>query len=195
MAPNSLSPASVVIDVHSAYSAHKMTIPTREWNPVPVGGALGSYIAWDASVIDGETMVNALVNALIPFVPASYHFDKATTYLQATPTSPNIPQKSVALTQVGTLVTSNFSAAVSASFIFKTLANGIAKLVLLDAPYGSGWLAPILPSGFSADALLLEDEFCASGNAWSGRDDTQPAFMSKITFDVNDKLQKMYFSG
>ena len=193
MAPNSLSPASVVIDYHSAYGVHKMTIPTRDWNPVPLTGALGSYQAWDATTRDGETMVNELVDALAPFVPASTHFDKATTYQQATPTSPNIPRGSVALTQVGTSALTNPSAAVSITFIFKTLANGIAKLMVLDAPFGSTWLSPILPSGFGADILALEAAFRDSGNAWSGRDDTQPDYCTKVTFDVNDKLQRMYF--
>lgn len=170
-----------------------MTIPTREWNPVPLTGLLGSYIGWNSVVRDGEAMINDLVDLLVPFVPASFHFDKATTYLQATATSPNIPQTSVALTQVGTSVSTNPSAAVSATFLFKTTGNGIFKLVLLDSPFGSGWLAPLLPSGFSADALALEAEVTDPANAWSGRDDLQPAFMSKITYDVNDKLQKMYF--
>jgi hypothetical protein len=193
MAPNSLSPASVVIDYHSAYGAHKMTIPTRAWNPVPLTGTLGSYIAWNSVVRDGEAMINDLVDLLVPFVPATFSFDKATTYLQASAGAPNIPQTSVALTQVGTSGSTNPSAAVSATFLFKTTGNGIFKLVLLDSPFGSGWLAPLLPGGFSADANALENEVIDPANAWSGRDDLQPAFMNKITYDVNDKLQKMYF--
>lgn len=193
MAPNSLSPASLVIDYHSSFGAHKMTIPTLVWNPVPLSGALGSYEAWNSSTVDGELMVNELVNGLRPFFPSTVSFDQATTYLQASPTSPNIPQASVALTQVGTNGSTNPSAAFSATFMFKTLGNHDAKLVCLDVPFGSNWLADVNPIGFSADVLTLEGYFTSLNRAWSGRDDTRPSLLRRITYDVNDKLQKLYF--
>lgn len=193
MAPNSLSPASLLIDYHSAFGAHKMTLPTLEWIPTGLSGALGSYTAWNGVVVDGETMVNELVDGLRPFFPATTHFDQATAYTQASPTSSNIPRASVALTQVGTNPSTNPSAAVSATFMFKTLGNHDAKVVCLDVPFGSGWLAPILPSDFTADMLTLEGYFTDIGRAWSGRDDTRPSVLRKLTFDVNEKLQAIYF--
>jgi len=193
MAPNSLSPASILIKYHTAYSPHTMTIPTKDWIPTPVSGALGSYTAWDGSTIDGEAMVNGLVDALKPFCLPTTSFDEATAYTMASAGAPNIPRKSVPLTQVGTSASTAKSQAVSYTFHFRTLANGVAKLMLLDVPIGSNWFAPIAPAGFDATALALEAAFTNIAAAWSGRDDTQPDYCTKVTFDVNDKLQRMYF--
>jgi len=195
LAPNSLSPASIVISYHSAYGAHKMTIPTKEWFPTDLTGTLGSYEAWDLTSVDAEAMVTDMCTVLGKFFPATVTFDEATVYTQATPTSPNIPQRTATLSIDGVSVSTLPSAACSNTFNFKTLANGDAKLVLLDCPFGSGWLAPVLPSGFTGDVNDVIGEFCGLGNAWSGRDDSRPNILRKITFDVNDKLQKLYFGS
>lgn len=196
MAPNSLSPSSVVIDYHSQFGAHKMTICTKQWLPTNLSGALGSYLAWDGSTsIDGENMVNSLVDLLKPFVKSTTAFDLATVYNQATPTSDNIPARSVPLTQVGTSTATGFTEAQSVTFNFKTTGNGDVKLVLLDAPLGSaGFLASHRPD-FGAAGLALEAEFTWDLRAWSGRDDNKPSVLRKVTFDLNEKLQKAYKMG
>jgi hypothetical protein len=195
MAENSLSPASIVIAYHSAYGSHRMTIPTKAWFPTDAGGTLGSYEAWDLSTVDAEAMVTDLCNTLTKFVPASVVFDDATIYTQADADAPNIPQRTASLAIAGVATTTNPSAAVSATFNFKTLENGNAKIVLLDCPFGSAWLAPTLPAGFTSDVNDVISEFTGTGNAWSGRDDARPNILRKITYDVNDKLQKMYFGS
>jgi hypothetical protein len=195
MAPNSLSPASVVISSHSAFGAHKMTIPTKEWFPTSITGVLGSYESWLGGPVDAEDMVTDLCTVLKPFMPATSEFDSVTVYTQATPTAPNIPRASVALGIVGTSASANPSAAFSATFHFVTQAFGKAKLVVLDSPFGANWLAPLLPAGFSAAVIALEAEFSDSNNAWSGRDDSPPVSCVKVTYDVNDKLQREYFGS
>jgi len=192
MAENSLSPASVKINYHSAFGAHAMTIPTLAWLPTNITGILGSYQAWDLTSIDGEAMINALVDKLKVFMVPAVQFDLATIYTQATSTSDNIPQRSAVLTQVGTSAATGFTEAQSTTFNFKTLANGDVKLVLLDTPIGGAGFNAILPAGFVADITNLATEFEAVSNAWSGRDDTRPAVLRKVTFDLNDKLQKLY---
>lgn len=194
MAPNSLSPASVVIDYHSAFGSHKMTIPIKEWFPTGIGGNLGSVENWNGVPTDVEAMATGLMNALKVFMPATSSFDAVTAYTQATPTSPNIPRASIGTAISGTNVSTNFSAAFSSTFHFITTDFGKSKLVLLDVPFGSNWLAPLLPAGFSADVTALEAEFTDQNNGWSGRDDFRPATCVKVTYDVNDKLQKMYYS-
>jgi len=193
MAPNSLSPASVKIDYHTDFAPHSMTIATLDWISTPLTGGLGSYVCWDGSTIDGEVMVTELVNYLKLFMIPSVTFDQATAYTQATPTSPNIPRASVALGIAGTSVSGAKSQGISYSFMFKTLGNHDAKLVLLDAPIGNGWFAPQLPADFTTDVFNLEGAFTDISRAWSGRDDTRPAVLRKITFDLNDKLQKQYW--
>jgi len=191
MAPNSLSPASIVLDYHTAYAAHKMTIPTLQWLPTNITGNLGSYQAWDLSTIDAEVMVNALVDTLAALVPSTTIFDLATAYTMATPTSDNIPVRSVAIGTPGTLTGGTFPQAVSCTMNFKTLANGDAKIVLLDIPLGAGGFVALHPP-FATAFTDVEGELVSISNAWSGRDDTRIATLRKITFDLNDRLQKQY---
>jgi hypothetical protein len=170
-----------------------MVIPTLQWLPTPLTGGLGSYVNWNGTPVDGEAMVTYLINTLKVFMQSTTSFDQVTAYTQATPTSPNIPRASVALGIPGTSISTAKAQAVSYSFMFKTLGNHDAKLVLLDAPIGSNWFAPQLPADFTADVLTLEGAFIDAGWAWSGRDDTKPDVLRKITFDLNDKLQRQYW--
>lgn len=192
MAPNSLSPASVVIDYHSAYAPHKMTICTREWFPTSVTGVLGSYAAWDSSTIDAQVMIEAIINKLKTQLKTNAAFDNITIYTQATASSPNIPRATLAISTVGVLTTGD-EAAVSRTYNFKTSGNGNARLELLDSVIPATWFNRILPAGFGADDDDIVAEFTASTNAWSGRDDNQPTVCRGITMDLNDKLQRMYF--
>lgn len=192
MAPNSLSPSSVVIDYHSAYAPHKMTIPTLQWFPTSITGDLGSYQAWNGDPIDAEDMIMALVTALAELMKTNAAFDNITTYTQASPTAPNIPRATKAIAVPGTATTGN-EAAVSATFNFKTAANGDMKIVLLDTPLPSTWFNRVLPTGFDLDQQAVVDEILANSNAWSGRDDTDVSACRSITYDLNDKLQRMYF--
>jgi len=192
MAPNTLSPASVVIDYHSAYGPHKMTIPTREWFPTSVTGILGSYQAWDLTTIDAEVMITAFATLVAKFLKTNGAIDNATVYTMATATSPNIPRAGKALSITGTASGSD-EAAVSRTWNFKTTGNGNAKIVILDTPIRSTWFNRVLPTGFSADEEDLAQEYGAASNAWAGRDDLQPLNVRGITMDLNDKLQRMYF--
>lgn len=193
MTPGTLSPASVVIDYHSIYGAHKMTIPTLEWFAVGFTGGLGGYAAWDASARDGEDMINELVDVIKIYHLTTTLFDQATIYTMDTPTSPNIPRASVPLTQTGAKGASNFAAAFSTTFNFKTAGNRDFRLVLLDTPLGTGGIAPILPASFDAGVLAVATAVELVSNAWSGRDDTHVNILRKITFDLNDELQKQYY--
>lgn len=169
-----------------------MTICTKDWLPTDITGGLGSYQNWLGGTVDAETMVRDLIAALKVYCLASFSFDQVTAYTQATATSDNIPRRTVALGIVGTSASPGYSAAISSTFNFKTAANGNARLVLLDSPLGAGGFAPIFPAAFNASDLLVQTEFSAGLNAWSGRDDTQPQALRKISFDLNDKLQKSY---
>ena len=192
MAPNSLSPASVVIDYHSAYAPHKMTIPTLEWFPTDLTGVLGSYAAHDTTTIDAEEMITDLITTLKFFMKTNAAFDNITVYTQATATSPNIPRKSKAISIAGLSASGN-EAAVSKTWNFKTLANGNMKIELLDCVIPGTWFNRILPAAMSTEEALVANEIVLAGHAWSGRDDSEPATCRSITVDLNDKLQRMYF--
>jgi hypothetical protein len=192
---NSLSPASFVIDYHTLYAPHKMTIPTLSWFPTSITGSIGSYAPWTGSPIDAEVMIDDFVGVLEALVPATTVFDQVTVYTQADATSPNIPRASAAIGVAGSSGATGLSEANSATFNFKTLANGNFKIVLLDFPLGSGGYNAIHPATFSAEILALAAFVEDTGNAFSGRDDSRPAVLRKVTFDLNDKLQKQYRMG
>lgn len=193
MSPNSLSPASVVIDYHSAYAPHKMTLPTRAWFPTSITGDLGSYEPWFGASIDAEAMILALCDVIKPFIKSNGAIDYATVYTQATPTSPNIPRAGKALSITGTSAASQDEAAVSATWNFKTSGNGNAKIVILDTPVRSTWFNRVLPADFVTAEQDLADEYTLNTNAWSGRDDQDITVCRSLTWDLNDKLQRMYF--
>lgn len=192
MAPNSLSPASGVISYHTGFATHKMTIPTSEWFPLGITGDLGSYLDHDGDPIDAEEMWTDLCNLLKPFVLPTTTFDTVTVYTMATPTSPQIPRASVALGIDGTSVLTGFSEAQSSTFNFKTSGNGDFRLVLLDVPLTATGFRAIHPDGFGAPVTALSDFVTGRTTAITGRDDTVPSVLRKITFDLNDKLQKEY---
>lgn len=193
MAPNSLSPASIVIDYHSAYGPHKMTIPTKEWFPTSITGTLGSYQDWNGDPVDAEDMIMALVNHMKAFLKSNGAFDNVTIFTQATATSPNIPRAGKALSVAGTNAGTTNEAAVSLTWHLRTTENGEMKLVILDTPMPTSWLNPILPVDWNADMLAVAEDLASQTYAFSARDDHRPQIARKITVDVNDKLQKMYF--
>jgi len=195
MTPNSLSPASLDIAYHTAFGSHHMTIPTRAWNPVPISGDLGSFDDWIGGNRDGQLMVEQLVGLLAVVVPVATVYDTATVYTMATSTSPRIPRKQIALGIPGTVTPGAFYQAQSATLNFKTLANGDFKLVLLDQPYGANGFNAEHPADFSAAINNIAAAIQSDTNAWAGRDDTQVAALRKLTFDLNEKLQKEYRMG
>jgi hypothetical protein len=194
MAEHSLSPSSLIAEYTTAFGHHKMTIPTLVWLPTNIGaGVLGSYLAWDGVTnVSADDMVDNLLNLLAAFVPATTTFDLVTIYNQATSTSDNIPARSKTLAIVGTSGASGFSEAQSTTFNFKTTANGDAKLVLLDTPVGSSGFVALHPAGFTTPVTDLAAEFEGTLRAWSGRDDARPNVLRKVTYDLNEKLQKAY---
>lgn len=194
MAPNSLSPSSLIAEYTTPFGHHKMTIATRTWLPTNVGaGVLGSYLAWDGVTnVSADDMVDNLLTLLAAFLPSTTSFDLVTIYNQASPTADNIPARSKVLSIPGTSGASGFSQAQSTTFNFKTTANGDAKLVLLDTPLGTNGFVALHSAGFTTPVTDVAAEFEGTLRAWSGRDDARPNVLRKITFDLNEKLQKSY---
>lgn len=192
MAPNSLSPASAVLDYHSIFGAHKMTVPTSEWFPTSITGNLGSYVDHDGDPIDAAVMWVDFVTLLKPFFLSTMTFDSVTVYTMATPTSPNIPRKTVPLGIAGTSALTGLSQAQSSTFNFKTGDNGDFKVVLLDVPLGSQGFNAIHPADFPSVVTDFAAFVTGRNTAILGRDDSIPSVLRKITYDLNDKLQKAY---
>lgn len=190
---NSLYPSFVIIDYHSAYAPHKMTIPTTQWFPTPLGGALGSYVDHDGDPVDGEAMIDDLVDLMAVFFLSTTHFDLATAYTMAAPTGIAVPRGSVALTQVGSSAATGLAKAIQTTINMRTDGfKGGAKLVFLDAPLGSSGFEKLLPSGFSSALNDLVAKFSDRSAAWICRNGQIVSTAISVTFDLNDKLRKEY---
>lgn len=191
MAPNDLGPAFVVIEQHSAYGKHKMTIPTLEWFPTPITGNLGSFQAHNSVPIDGEVMVNALIDTFLPLFLATSSFDVATVYTKADAASPSRPRAAVAIASPGTSVATTQAKATQHNWMFRDDEYAQAKLVFLDAPIGINF-DPTSDISGNADLLALVAEYTALSNGWSTRNGLRPSNFIKITYTLNDKLRKEY---
>lgn len=192
MTVNSLSPASAVIGYSTFYGSHRMTVPTTEWFPTSITGTIGSYLDHDGDPIDAEEMWTDYVTLLLPFVKPSTTFDSVTIYTQATSTSDNIPRASTSLALVGVNASTGLFQAQSITFNFKTSINGDFKIVLLDVPLGAGGFNAVHPADFNAETLALETFVAGRDTSITGRDDTIPNELRKITYDLNKKLQRAY---
>lgn len=192
MAVNTLSPAFAVLAYHSAYGAHKMTVPTTEWFPTSITGTIGSYVDHDGDPLDAEAMWTDFCDLMKVFMKSTVIFDTVTIYTMATSTSPQIPRASAALGIAGTSAAAGFTQAQSATFNFKTSANGDFRLVILDTPFGANGFNAVHPADFGSDVTDLSAFICGRDTSIIGRDNTIPYVLRKITYDLNDKLQRVY---
>lgn len=188
---NSLFPAFVLINYHSAYGTHKMIRPTRAWQPTNITGTIGSYTAWDGSQVDAEVMVNNLVSAMQPFFLTTTSFDDVTVYTLASTSAPALPQASVSLAVAGTSTAVTQAKATESTYSFKDTAFNKGSINLLDAPVNVGF-AKKTPSAFSSEDHALEDAFISVLAAWSTRAGFRPKDLIKVTYDLNDKLRREY---
>lgn len=182
-----LDPAFVVIDYHSAYAPHKMTIPTLEWNS---GAGNGDFATHAGSAIAADTMVEALITKLKALVPAGVAFDGWTVYTKASPTAQSIPRTFKASTAVGTAGAS-WDKATQLTISAKTTGANDAKLTLMDAASGDDFNL-ITPSSANASMTALLAEWFADTNGWAGRDGTRPYYFQQASVTLNEKLRKQY---
>lgn len=188
---NSLYPGFVLFNYHSAWGAHKMTLPTRAWQAANISGVLGSYTAWDATQIDAESMIDALVAKLKAFWLATAEIDDVTVYTLASPTAPAIPVAGKAVGVVGTSVDSTQAKAAEIHWTFRDTGYAISGLSMLDAPVGTGF-EPVTSVVGHAAVVALIAEWTATFNAWSSRAGARPSVFRKITYKLNDALRKRY---
>jgi hypothetical protein len=191
MPVHSLFPAYIKLAYHSAYGAHNMILPTREWFAAGLTGDLGSFENWSSLPVDAEAMITDLCNAFIPFYPASCAFDTATVYTLENETAPARPRKTVALGIVGTYVGALVTKAVQHTYIFRDEEFNMSKLVMLDCIAPGSWDALSDLSG-SATAQEIVDTFTAPGYAFASRAGFRPQSFVKITYKLNDELRKQY---
>jgi hypothetical protein len=192
MAENSKSPAFVVIDYHSSYAPHKMTLCTREWTDDASVGGSGSFESWAGPQRDAHDMINDLVVLLAPFFKPHVSFDFYTIYTQADEDAVPQPVAAQSLGIDGESAQTAWDKAVQTTFSFRTSNFGTAKLVLLDAPSG-GVFGKVSSFDASPEAIAIFDQLKSDDEAWSGRDNGHINVMTQIAYTLNEKLRKNYY--
>jgi len=188
MAINSLYPAFVQIQYHSAYAPHVMTLPTTQWTP---DLDYGTFACWDGSDKAADDMVEELVLLMVPFFKSTVQFDYWTVYTMADPTAPAIPRKGAAIGEPGTSAGTGWDKATQATWSFKTEDGGLSKVVMLDLETG-GAFGKITPAGLTGDAAAFVAKWTADTEGWSGRDNSKPDFFLQISYTLNEKLRREY---
>lgn len=192
MAVNSLFPSYVVINYHSAYGKHTMTIPTREWNAGIGVNDKGGYQAWDTADIDAVVMIEDLANSLAENFPSTVVFDGWIIYNYAAPDeSPNPVAGGVFTDIAGTEATPGWSQAVQNQITMYDTDFNTFKIVMLDAASFDDFAkrtGATLHTGQQAVVASITDV----GFAWSSRANARPDVVRSATTKLNDELRKQY---
>jgi hypothetical protein len=187
-----LEPAFVKIEYTTGFGAHSHLICTREWNPVGVGGAMGSYTNWLGGNSDAEQMLDDLVAEMAHQHQNTTTINQATIFTKADEVSPSLPRAVKAYTTAGTGTAAVHTRAIQKTFNFRTVGIHAAKMVFLDVPHDVTDFNKQFPSSWSANDLalfaLLNDDL----NGWAGRDNTKIVSEVSITWNLNQQLRKQY---
>jgi hypothetical protein len=192
MTEYSLYPCSIALRYHNNFAPHVMTIPLNAWSPISSGHDAGTNLAWDGSQVDTLTMVDGLLTKLLPFFYTDTHFDNFTIYTYADPDAPARPVVDIGLTdEVGSGAT--YIPATQANYMFRTGGFSYLRLTMLDVAASSQFL-PVssFPLPGYATTVALANYIIDDANAFRGRDNTQPQFLKKITYTLNEKLRRSY---
>lgn len=192
MAENALFPAYAVVAYDSPWGAHKMTVPTRNWEVGLGTNGFGGYTGWDGVTInDAETMFLGLANVLKPFHIPGTTIKDASVYVKASATSPAILKTIIPLNVVGTNMGTTQAKAVQQTFNGKSTVFTPYKVVILDAPVGSSF-DKVLAAAFGAADLALEGYLTDLTHAFQARAEAPPQGFQNKTITLNDKLRKEY---
>jgi hypothetical protein len=187
-----LQPSYIRLDYSSSYGPHSSTIPTTQWLPTSITGAMGSYVGWNTVPIDAEDMIDGYVALAKALIPPTSSFNFATVFnFDSGPANRFIPVASKALSVVGTSATGSPNKAVSFTMNMRTEGGQPFKVVYLDF-YLATEFNKITAGGFSVAMLAVANYLGDSANAFSGRDNTRPSAIVSGTFDLNDALRKQY---
>lgn len=191
---NSLYPAFVVAEYLTPYSAHKHTIPTKDWFPANVTHPLGYYLAWDDSEVDAETMIEDYLDLFMDTYINTASFFRYTIY-----TMDAFDAQPIAVAMKNVSIVGGQSAydagerdkATQRTFTFRTISGGIAKITKLDDICAGEDNRILVPTPGGADEGIIGN-FTSDTLAWSGRNGQQPLLFLQIAEGDNDRLRKAY---
>jgi hypothetical protein len=184
---NSLFPSFVKILSASAYGLHVQIVPTTLWSP---GGTFGSFIAWDSTNRQADTMIEEFITAEAAFYPTTYNFYAYEIYTQASPIALPVLQVAANIDIDGDVASPPIAKATQATWSFGTTLSGLLKIVNLDVAVSS--FEKITSATATVDQIAFIDVLFDSANGWSGRDGGQPTFFKQISYTLNEKLRREY---
>jgi hypothetical protein len=187
-----LQPSYIRLDYHSSYGPHSQTIPTKQWLPTSITGAMGSYVGWGSVPLDAEDMIDGYVALAKVLIPPTSQYDLATIFNWDSGADRFIPVATKTLAVAGTSGTGSPNKAISFTMNLRTDGGQPMKLVWLDYVHTGLEFNKIGAGGFSAAMLLVADYVADIDNAFAGRDNTRPGAIVSGTFDLNQALRKQY---
>lgn len=188
----SLAPAYGVVNYHSVWGAHKMTIPTLEWTPPTPGNDFGSYIGHDeVTANEAEGMWTDLLTDISVFMLASSGFDQVTLYTKADEAAPSVPVAVIPLAIDGTATSTTQSKATLSTWVFRTTLIHQLKIVLLDAPVGSNFDKTNF-ADWGAEDLAILGALSDLTKAWAGRDGAPAQSGIAKTYTLSEALRRRY---
>lgn len=191
--PEAIGPTVAQIAYHSAYGAHTMDIPLRQWTAPSVGDILGSVPRWsDDTLIPVDTMLEDLIDLYKPFFPTTVSFDTIQIFTQATPTSSLVPVAGASLTGFdGTQATPGWTKAVQTTISVRDTNANLAKYVFLDCASFNSYDA-IRGLVGQADLAAIIAFVIDDANAFSSRAGFKPALFIGAFRTLNERLRKAY---
>lgn len=188
--PNAIAPGYIQIEYTSAYAPHIMTLPVNTITP-NLGAPLSSQIeAWDTSLVDWTTMVDALVAEFQPRFPNTVTFDRATLWNQ--PLSTDLPffVGSYSVSLVGTLAVPGWAKATQETISARDTAGYVAKLVFLDVGTTNTFDKQV--TLVAAGITDLWDVWTSETWGWSSRAGNRPATFIQTSRTLNESLRRAY---
>lgn len=185
----SLFPSYFQLFYHSAFAPHVATIPTRQWSP---GAVNGTFLAWDASNVDADTMITGYVDVFKAFFAATVVFDSYVIYdvpVDGFPGNPVAQERFTA--KVGTSVLGGYSKAAQATITMRTDSFNIAKYVGLDVDTGDSFDKVDDPTGIASLEAFI-DYVSDITNSFSGRLAGKPDVFLQVSYTLNEKLRRSY---
>lgn len=186
--PNRLFPSYFVVNYRSLYGYHRQTVPCTRWTSG--GGDFGQFLAWDASHVDAETMIDAFVAAEAEFFPATVNFDSWLIFDLATDTTPPLLVRAKNIDVAGTLVGATWDKATQAVWSLKTDLGGDVFYDMLDVGVSS--FEKLTSATVTPDQTAFIDLVTDEANAFAGRDNGRPNFFLQIAYGLNSKLRREY---
>lgn len=188
---NARGPYYLQLNYHSAYAPHSHTIGINTWTNAASTNNKGQIQNWLGVGIDTKDMIDNLLDVLVPYYPATVHYDNWTIFHQPADPGPSYPMIGDTLSGVvGTSATPGWSKATQANFTWKTTAFGDFKIVLLDFDSSDNFekVTVLVPGiNLNLDQVVTDDSF-----GWQARDNTKPDSFKSVTVDLNDALRKQY---